>query len=136
MALNKFFGLPVGKNLTLISSNSVLDKETGIIKKFDLPSFALPKSTPTTSNPPPVTVTDIKKEVEVVTGIDVKTIFLTLFDSSGEQASPRGFLIEVYESGSNGVLTKMGAANVVDPITDEILEEGYETYFILESDKE
>lgn len=150
-----FFGLPIGSIYTLINQNFVLDKTNGSVHKVEkvlepiLRASATPApSTPSTSNtppppppPPPIQVLaqppqviQIKKEVEVVTGVDRKAIDLSLVSSEGALQS-NGFLVEVYLSGTDGKLTRVYRQDIVDVLSDDVLQEGFGHYLILEVDR-
>lgn len=128
MAFN-FLGLPIGKNFTIISKNKVLDKKTGSVHE-------LAKIAPTQRLPTPV-VQDVvvKKEVEVVVGVDGKTIDFSLASSEGTIAPVNGFLVEVYTSGSDGKLTRVYREDLVDVLNDDTLSDGFSSYLVLKVDK-
>ena len=74
-------------------------------------------------------------EIELVVGLETKTIDFKLGNSEGTTPSNNGFLVEVFDSGSDGKITRLYKEDVVDALNDETLSEGFENYFILEVDK-
>jgi len=146
------FGLPLGSIYTLINQTHVLDKTNGSILKVERvlePILrAAPPSTPTTTTatptPPPPTPAQqlaqpveqaqIKKEIEVVLGVEQKRIELSLVNSDGALPND-GFLVEVYLSGTDGKLTRVYREDIVDVLSGDTLQEGFGSYLVLEVNK-
>ena len=135
MALS-FLGFPINKTMTLISKDKVLDKKNGSIfnAKDILDRLFTPLGAP--SPAPVIQDVEIKKEVEVVVGIDGKRIDFTLANSDGVVPSMNGFLVEVYLSGADGKLTRVFQEDVVDVVNDDTLSEGFSNYLELDIDNE
>lgn len=145
-----FLGMPLNKYLSLIGKDKVLDKKTGTVKHISkvlqqpkskpaatarpINKPAAPPPKPRLPAPPPPDVI-IKKEVEVVVGVDGKKIDIALASSEGNIPPGRGFLIEVYLSGTDGKLTRVYKEDLVDVVNDETLSDGFSNYLILEVDK-
>lgn len=125
---NNLLGLTLGNNISLLNKDFALDKSTGKILNI---AEALSRVTPSQSTIGEDAV--IKKEVEVVSGIDKQKIELTLKTSEG-LVENTGFLIEVYLSGTDGKLTRVYQEDVVDVLNDETLSEGFSNYLILDVD--
>lgn len=62
------------------------------------------------------------KDIEIVTGLENKTIGFSLVSTQSEIVPRYGFLIEVFESGSDGKLTKLVESDVVNAAGDSINE--------------
>jgi len=120
-------GTIVGLNLVLISENKVLDKVNGTVLDLSRVKDRLFER---------VSISSIKKEAEVVTGIDATLIDLQIANSRGKVDPISGFLVEVFLSGSDGKLTKVYKEDIVDPINDEIIRGGYGEFLRLETDTE
>lgn len=144
-----FFGLPLGSTYTLISNTHVLDKLNGSVLKVEkvlepilkpvsasvaVTASAIPPPSPAQVLAQPPQVVEIKKEVEVVLGVDSKKIDLSIVSSEGNLPS-NGFLVEVYLSGSDGKLTRVYKEDVVDVLSDETVQEGFGHYLILRVDQ-
>ncbi len=78
---------------------------------------------------------EVKREIEVVEGVGSIHIDLNLTIPNGEIDVRDGFLIEVFESGSDGKLTRVYKKDVIDPFTGDVLREGFKNYLILKVDK-
>lgn len=146
-----FFGIPLGSNYTLINQNFALDKRNGSVLRaekvleplFAAGSTASPTTGSTPQPPPPSPAQilsqpeqsiEIKKEVEVVLGVERKRIDLSLVSADGTLPSD-GFLVEVYLSGTDGKLTRVYRNDIVDVLKDDVLQEGFGNYLVLEVDK-
>lgn len=129
--IKSFLGMPLSKNHVLLSKDKALDRNTGMVvpveKIAKIPTPDLIVQAP---------AREIKREVEVVEGIDKIKVELDLFlTETGEISSRDGFLIEVFESGSDGKLTRLYRNDVVDPLSEDVVREGFEHYLTLEVDK-
>lgn len=137
MAKN-YIGFPLNKFLTLISKDKVLDKQSGVTIPLSSVLSARPPSDGAVPVRPPIpTIEDveIKKEVEIVVGVDGQKIEFSLANSDGSVPSDAGFLVEVYSSGSDGKLSRVFREDLVDVINDETISEGFSSYLVLEVDK-
>lgn len=130
MASNTYIGLPIGNNYTVISGDRVLNKVNGSV----LPINNVLKDRVTLTSS--IIDASVTKQVEIVTGVDGKRIDFTLANSEGEIESSEGYLIEIYVSGSNGVLTRVYKEDVVDVVNDDTLSEGFSNYLVLKLDVE
>jgi hypothetical protein len=79
---------------------------------------------------------DIKKEVELIIGLDEQKIEFFLKNDKGPIEIKRGFLVEIFESGSDGKLTRLKQEDLVDELNDETLREGFENFLNLIVDDE
>jgi len=115
------------QDLMILSENKVLDFSTGLIvdkhkfKNFKDSRFAGLES--------------IGEDLEYVIGLDEKEIGIQLAEGGQDYDIRNGFLIEVFESGSDGRIKKIDKKNTIDPTTGEIKEEGFEENFFLKVDK-
>ena|SRR5688572_28358473 len=131
----KILGTPVGKYYVLISPTHVMDKRSGAVRPvrevLNLGDNDAPR------RPAAQALEDVivKKEVEVVVGVEGKKIDLALASSEGKMDATSGFLIEVYLSGSDGKLTRVYKEHLVDVLNDETLSDGFSSYLKLEIDK-
>jgi hypothetical protein len=123
-----FTGFSISKNLTLLSKDKAIDKQTGMIVPVGYDILLEGKFRDASPQ--------ITKEVEVVVGVDKQKINLSLKSHNGNLPAPSGFLIEVYLSGSDGKLSRVYMEDVVDIVNDEILSEGFSNYLNLEVDKD
>ncbi len=117
MKLKDLIGLPIGKHFVVISEKKALDKRSGkIIDIVDINDNG--------------TIISLKSDVERIDGLTTTVVDLSLF---GREEVPvnDGFLIEVYESGSDGKLTRVYRDDVVDPFTGDVVREGFKHYLKL-----
>jgi len=152
MGANRILGVNTGVMATLMEDErQAADVAAALQKAHDIaagtrPPEAAPSKTMLPISPPQtpsapveefetIPLSSIKKEVEIITGIDRKTINFGLKTSAGEVIARSGFLVEIFESGSDGVLTKVIQENVQDPLNDETIQEGFSSYLTLEIDK-
>lgn len=110
-------GQPIGKDKIMMNPRTVLDTSTGFVS-------------PLTSQPPieeaSFQVVKVTDDLEVITGLDRAIINLTLESSEGLVADPSGYLIEVFESGSDGTLTKLFEEDIIDALSDDVFRKGFE----------
>ena len=78
------------------------------------------------------TAISISPDVEIVTGRDSRKIELTLKGLHGSFPSTNGFLIEVFESGSDGRLTKVARND--KHVGEKAIEYGFDSYLELKVD--
>ena len=123
-------GLPLGRNYTVISDTKVLNKTNGSVSEI---KDVLHQNVSLSSS---VVDASIAKQVEVVVGIDGKKIDFSLTTSEGSIEPIDGYLIEVYLSGADGVLTRVYKEDVVDVVNDATLSEGFSNYLVLQLDDE
>ena len=127
--INKFISI---KNLSFVSKSKVLDTSTGLIhssedvlsnlRRQSIDAFSFIKGS------------DLKKEIEIVDGVDKQKIDFSLATSDGNIDSS-GFLIEVFLSGSDGKLTQVYDEDVIDLASDDNFSEGFSNYLVLEVDQ-
>jgi len=129
MASNNIVGLSLNDNYTVISSDKVLNKVDGGVSNL----LDIIKTQVNISSSVPASVA---KQVEVVVGIEGQKIDFTLASSEGKFEVSDGFLVEVYLSGSDGVLTRVYEQDVVDVVNDTTLSEGFSNYLVLKIDQE
>ena len=123
-------GLSIGNRYIVLSGDRVLDKITGTV--FPASDFLQEQINQENS----IDLSSFKKEVEHVVGVDAVKIDLLLKTSNGAFPIKDGFLIEVYDSGSDGKLTRLIRESVEDAANDETVQEGFESFLQLEVDKE
>lgn len=124
---NIVYGLSVGPNLVALDRETVLDTVTGA--SFPLRNIDLQKLDPV------FTAVGYKSEIEVVLGTDQKVVQLQLKTADGLVIPKDGFLIEVFESGSDGSLTKISQQSMKSLVDDDIKEEGFDSFLELKLDK-
>jgi hypothetical protein len=122
-------GFPFGPRFFALNERLALNAETG-------DTTPIPEEPEELESSNQVEIAeDVKQEVELVLGRDEKKIEFALKTKDGEISSPNGFLIEIYESGSNGKLKKLVKETVVDPLSDDTLQDGYDSFLILKVDE-
>jgi hypothetical protein len=125
--------LPITRTLTLIGNDKVLDKKNGSIKRATDPEVA--SEIKYFHNKSNLSVKNLSEDADVVTSVGNTTIDFYLKTSDGVFESKSGFLIEVYESGSNGKLTRLYQEDLIDPLDgNNTLRDGFTNYFIIEVD--
>ncbi len=112
-SIKDLIGTPVGRHYVLVAGKKVLDKRSG--KVIPLDDIDDDES-----------VIEIKKEIEKIDGLTNVSLDLSLVGSKPMPAKD-GFLIEVYESGSDGTLTRVYQTDLVDPFTNDVVREGFES---------
>lgn len=113
---SRFFRLDNDKFLDLSDSRVLTTKEIEKIKNEE-------------------DIEEIKEDVEIVMGKDSKEIECS-FVNGGKRIKTSGYLVDVFLSTSLG-LTKLGPSDVRDPLSEEIVLEGYENFFeILEKEED
>lgn len=117
-------GLPLAKDYVALKGNSALNVTTGLVTTIDNAlqlhyDRAVEKEGK---------IVRIPRDMEIVTGLDSTTIQLQLKGSEGSIESTDGFLIEIFESGSDGRLVRLQEQDVEDPVGDEILQDGFESF--------
>lgn len=121
--------LPISKYLTLISQKRVLDKRTGEILDVDHPIVKNESFLYKDSN----ALLSLSQRADVVYGLDTAQISLRLKTSDGILPAKKGFLIEVFFSGSDGTLKRMYKEDVEDPIDDsQTISDGFSNYLKIE----
>lgn len=137
---------PLTPYLTLIGPNLVLDKRYGSIVRID-DSFRYGDMTEASSevlreilaylNKSNIVIDQMNQNADVVVGVDSLDIDFYLKTSNGTIDPKSGFLVEVFESGSDGKLTKLYQDDLVDPVDEnKTLEDGFSNYFTLKLDPE
>jgi hypothetical protein len=122
-------GMPLSKDYIVISSNKALNKKTGLVASIsDIQKFREDIEQNTAE------ATSIKREIEIVAGLDTVKVDFQLKSSEGEVPVSDGFLIEIFESGSDGQLTKLVRKTVEDPVNGERLKNGFESFLDVEVD--
>jgi len=82
-----------------------------------------------------VAVSEVEENVEVVVSVDSKVILLGLKDSNGVVSSNKEYLVEIFESGSDGLLTKVVENDIINPLIDEVVQDGFSSDLILYREK-
>jgi hypothetical protein len=119
-------GLNVAANYIMVNNDSALNIENGTMVNVE--SIAPPADQ--------LTSLSLQQEIEVVSGLDRVKINFTLKSNEGAVAAPGGYLVEVYESGSDGTLTRLFEENVYDVLEDEVLKKGFEEDLFFDGDVE
>lgn len=116
-------------NIIFLSETVILDKITGEVTELTNEDIS---SALRLGPQKLIEVSDDK--VDIVYAVQAQKIELGMSD--GSPIIPvNGFLIEVYASGSDGKLTRMYESTVIDPITNEIIREGFSRYLTIDIDK-
>lgn len=121
-------GRSISRDFIALRGNRALNKSTGEIHPLD---DVLEEEEVEETNED---ILSIKKEIEVVAGIEQARIELRLKNGEGEVLSKDGYLVEVFESGSDGRLTKLVKETVKNPINDDEIESGFEEFLDLRVD--
>ena len=133
MANNNDKILKITETLTLIGSDKVLDKKTGNILKINDPKVKKEIENFMSKNTP--VATSVNTNWEVVYSLTSQKIDLTLKTSDGPIEPKVGFLIEVYNSGSDGKLKRLYKEDLEDPLDgNNVISDGFSNYFNLEID--
>ena len=118
-------GHVIGKDQVMLVDDQVLNTSSGLVQSL-LASQV--------NNQPDEVAISVEKEIEVVTGLSRAKINMVLKSSEGEVDDPAGYLIEVFESGSNGEIVRLFEENVEDVLEDEVLKRGFEKDFFIDVD--
>lgn len=118
-------GNSIGPNHFMLNSDTVLDTDSGLIENIFSFSTNINDSKKALS---------IKKELEVVSGLSRAKIDFTLKSSEGEVSSQSGYLIEVFESGSDGQIIRVFEENIEDILEDRTLKKGFESDLYIDTD--
>lgn len=121
-------GRSISRDFIALRGNRALNKATGEIHPLD---DVLEQEEIEETNED---ILSIKKEIEVVAGLEQARIELRLKNGEGEVFSKDGYLVEVFESGSDGRLTKLVKETVKNPINDDEVESGFEEFLDLRVD--
>lgn len=125
--------IPLTPNITLITKSRVLDKKSGNI--FSLSDSKIQAEINNYFLQNYQVVSNISDKVEEIQSLDRQKIEFYHKTSDGLVNFQNGFLIEVYESGSNGVLTRLFLQNVQDPLDEnKSINDSFSKYFTLEVD--
>jgi chorismate mutase len=112
-------GSIIGSRYIVINDAEAIDKQTGMI-------INLSEINP---NDKFVAVSQVSDDIEVVLGISEREINLSLLQEGAENATNKGFLIEVYESGSDGRVEKLPAEDTyIEATEEEMKKEGFLRY--------
>lgn len=124
--------LPLNERYTLIGGNKVLDKSNGSVMVF---SDAIVKDIVASLNKENITINTISPQADIVTSVDSQIIDFYLKTSDGKLTPKDGFLVEVFDSGSDGKLTRLYREDLQDPVDDNnIIQDGFSNYFTIEED--
>lgn len=124
--------LPLNQRYTLIGGNKILDKSNGSVV---VANDAIIKEIISSLGKENITLKALNTQADVVTSVDSQIIDFYLKTSEGKLNSAHGFLVEVYESGSDGKLTRLYREDLQDPIDDNnIIQDGFTNYFTIEED--
>jgi len=125
-------GVRIGENLITMPGGRVLDTVTNTI----LPAGPVLRALKDQEDNPLVkNAESFEREIEIVTGIDGKRIEFNLKSSEGPLELNDGFMIEVFLSGSDGKLTKLVKNDVINPLEDDVIVQGYNSFLSLGTDK-
>ena len=117
-------GLPVAGNMIALTNALALNVQTGGSKLIEESLFNRTRKSD-------VDAVSVKKEIEVIQGLDEVKIDLKLQNFEGAIESKDGFLIEVFLSGTDGLLTKINRDELVDFIDDKTKEDGFSEFLAL-----
>jgi hypothetical protein len=124
--------LPLNSKYTLIGGNKILDKSNGSIIVSNDTVF---KEIVASLNQENITIQALNTQADVVTSVDSQIIEFYLKTSDGKIDPKDGFLVEVYESGSDGKLTRLYREDLQDPVdNNNIIQDGFSNYFSIEED--
>lgn len=133
MASNNDRILKITENLTLIGNDKVLDKRTGNILKVSDPKVKA--DVQNFLNKQTNVATNVNTNWEVVYSVASQKIDFALKTSDGVLQPKVGFLVEVYNSGSDGKLKRLYQEDLEDPLDgNNVISDGFSNYFKLEVD--
>lgn len=122
-------GLIAGQNQVYLNNETVLDTESGTTS----PAATFQQETVQQTT---VNVVSVQDTVEVVSGLDRLKINFTLKSSEGPVPVESGYLVEVFESGSDGKIIKVFEENVLDILEGQTLKKGFEDDLFFDGDAE
>jgi hypothetical protein len=117
-------GLPIAKDFIVLSRTKALNVKTGLVESIDK-ARQLHKDL---AQEEQGKIVSLPRLIEFVVGLDSVTVDLKLKGSEGQIESRDGFLIEVYESGSDGKIRQLFQRTVEDPISDSKLQDGFDSF--------
>lgn len=118
-------GMAIGPTQIMVSNRTILDTVSGLVQ--DLGTYKPPAQDD-------VSVISVSTDLDIVTGLSRVKINLSLQSSEGEVSDISGYLIEVFESGSDGVITKLFEEDVVDVLEDKVIKEGFDKDMFIDID--
>jgi len=121
-------GMPLAKDYIALK-NSALNIKTGLTTSIEK-AFKIHENNAIEREGK---IVSLPKKVEIVTGLDSVEIDLKLKSSEGEFDSTDGFLIEVFESGSDGKLKRLYEKTIEDPLSDSRLQNGFDSFLKVET---
>ena len=126
--------LPLTPSITLINDNRVLNKRNGTITSIKDVSIQTQIRDYFSNNYK--IITKLPDNFEGVSGLDNVKINFFYKTSDGVMTDfKNGFLIEVYESGSDGKLTRLVSQDIQDPLDENnAVNDSFSQYFTLELD--
>lgn len=125
--------LKITEHLTLIGTDRVLDKRTGNILRVNDPKVK--KEVQDYLSKQTSTATSVNTNWEIVYSLTSQKIDFMLKTSDGPIEPKVGFLIEVYNSGSDGKLKRLYKEDLEDPLDgNNVISDGFSNYFKLEVD--
>lgn len=133
MVANKIF--PLTPYLTLIAPGVVLDKRTGAIVSIKNANSQIKDEIVSYFNKENITIQALNSQADVVTSVDYQIIDFYLKTSDGKLTPKDGFLIEVFDSGSDGKLVRLYKEDLQDPVdNNNVIQDGFSNYFTIEVD--
>jgi len=119
-------GMPVSRNYIATSPGQAINIRTGLAQSMNGAQMRQELKDKFSQE-----IISIEKEIEVVAGIDRANFFFRLKSEEGQVPSVNGFLVEMYVSGSDGTLTKIADKTITNPIVDDVIQDGFDTYLDL-----
>lgn len=121
--------LPINSRFTYLGNNKVLDKTDGSVVTTS--SQLIKGQLGTIFTAQKENIKSLSDNVDVVYALDETQIDLRFKTSDGPITLPKGFLIEVYAQ-EGEELVRYYRESIMDIVSDEIKNEGFEKYFTLE----
>ena len=122
-------GKYVAADWVAINNVQAINVNSGLVK--DLIEFIQPESLSIDIN-----AFSSEKTVEVISGLSRAKFNFTLKSSEGEVTSKSGFLVEIFDSGSDGALVRLTDENSLDVVKDTVTNKGYDNFLFVDVDTE
>jgi hypothetical protein len=121
-------GMPLSRDFVVLSNIKALNTKTGLVESINKVRELRKNQAAEEMGK----ILSLPQLIEYVIGLDQVTVDLKLKSTEGEFESTDGFLIEVFESGSDGKLKQLFQKTVRDPISEDRLQNGFESFLKVE----
>ena len=125
--VSSIIGQRVGVEHVVVDADKVLNVRTGEIIQGDVKIFVENQLNNQI-------IFDYDQNVEIVTGRDSQIITFDLSSNKGSYPVVNGFLVEIYDSGSDGRIKKLKREDTLNVLEQTTVEKGFENYIDIEVD--